>query len=212
MLSLDGKVRSTLNIVTSPAKDKGIAFLQKDFEKEKKDSHQWMYLPSLYKAKRIVSEGADKPKTGTLFGSEIAYEDIEKTFLSDYSYSLKGDEKVGDLDVFVLESIPSKTRQKRSSYAKNLLWVDKTSFITVKSEHYNHSGQLIKSFFARNISKEKGVYYANMIIVVNHENKRMSMMKRRVTKLQLKVPAELLSQRALTDAAFRASLLKDLRE
>lgn len=211
LLRSDGRTRSTLNIVLAPASDKGIAFLQEDFETKRHDSQQWMFLPSLRKVKRIVSAGQNSPKTGTLFGSEIAYEDIEKTYFDDYRYQLLGEAEEAGRPSWQLESTPSPKRKNKTSYAKNITWVDKESYVPLKSEHYGHDGRLLKTYFSQGLEQKAGVWIAKQMIVVNHESQRMSLLQRQTIKINVSVPEGLVTQKALEDSGFRESLIGNLR-
>ncbi len=53
------KDHKSISIIIEPASEKGIGFLQYDYEEKGKDSDQWIYLSAMGKVKRIVS-GSDK--------------------------------------------------------------------------------------------------------------------------------------------------------
>ena len=201
-----------LSLIMYPSSDKGVAFLQKDYDMENKDSEQWMYLPALKKLKRIVSESSNSPKTGALFGSEIAYEDLEKVHLSDYEYSLLGEDAVDGRKVYVLESYPTKKRKPKTSYSSVKLWIDQESYMVLKSESYNRRGLLAKSFFFKKLKKINGIWVSQMMIVVNHKNNRMSMMKIQNVSINLEIPDGLFKTRALKDSSFRESKMKTIRK
>jgi outer membrane lipoprotein-sorting protein len=200
-----------LSVISEPADEKGSAFLQKDYEQAGKDTEQWMYLPALKKLKRIVAESSNSPKTGTLFGSEIAYEDIEKVRLSDYNYSYLGEEKVDGKDCYILESFPTASRAPKSSYGRGVLWVDKSNYIAIKSDSYDRQNRLVKTFFSKDIQVVGGVHVARQLIVVNHKNNRMSLMKLEKVKINLPIPEALFDTRAVQDSAFRESQMGSVR-
>jgi hypothetical protein len=200
-----------LSVIDNPADEKGTAFLQKDYEVPGKDTEQWMYLPALRKLKRIVAERSNAPKTGTLFGSEIAYEDIEKVRLSDYVYSYLGDEVVDGRDCYKLESFPTKQRAPKSSYGRGVLWVDKATYIAIKSDSYDRQNRLVKTFYSKDIQQIGGVYVAKQLIVVNHKNRRMSLMKLEQVKMNVAIPESLFDTRAVQDSAFRESQMRGVR-
>lgn len=200
-----------LSIIDDPADEKGSAFLQKDYEVPGKDTEQWMYLPALKKLKRIVAESSNSPKTGTFFGSELAAEDLEKVRLSDYTYSYLGDEAVDGRDCFMLESFPTASRAPKSSYGRGVLWVDKASYLVLKSDSYDRQNRLVKSFYAKDLAVVGGVAVAKQFIVVNHKNRRMSMMKLEQVKINVAIPESLFDTRAVQDSAFRESQMGPIR-
>lgn len=200
-----------LSVIDDPADEKGSAFLQKDYEVPGKDTEQWMYLPALKKLKRIVAESANSPKTGTLFGSEIAYEDIEKVRLSDYVYSFIGEEVIDGRPCYILESYPTASRAPKSSYGRGVLWVDKATYLVLKSDSYDRQNRLVKTFYSKDIEQIGGVYVAKQLIVVNHKSRRMSMMKLEKVKINVAIPDALFDTRAVQDSAFRESQMGGVR-
>jgi len=200
-----------LSILIKPASEKGVAFLQKDYDDYNKDTDQWIYLPALKRLKRIVSQSSNSPKKGAFFGSELAYEDMEKIHLNDYYYSYIGDEKIEGRDSWVLEMFPTRKRAPKTSYRKSKTWIDKVSYISLKTEFYNKKSQLAKTMFNRNLTKVKGIWFARQIIIVNHKNHRMSAMQYKSIAVNIPVPESLLKTRSITDAAFRAVKMKAIR-
>lgn len=213
-LDLDekGDITKGLSIIIEPASEKGMAFLQKDYNDEKIDSEQWIYMPALKRLKRIVATESSGPKTGTLFGSEIAYEDIEKKHLSHYRYRLIKEEKIGDKEAWVLEVIPTRKRSPKSSYSKEIVWVDKESYIPLKGDSYNKQGILSKTFISREIKKINGIFYPFQQIIVNHLTRRMSLLKSLDIKINIEVDDELVSTRMLNDQNYRENKLKKFRK
>lgn len=206
-----GQFKKALNVIREPASDKGIAFLQQDFEQTKEDSLQWIFLPTIRKVKRIVSAESNSPKTGTLFGSEIAYEDLEKIFLDDFTYKLTGEEDVKGRKAWRLESKPTAQRAPKTSYSKSINWVDKESFIPLKTEMYDRQGKLAKTFYNMKLKKVDNIWVSQMTVVVNHKNRRMSMMKLKDVRINVPVPDALLSQKGISDKSFREQILQKIR-
>jgi hypothetical protein len=206
------KDTTSVMILISPAYEKGVGFLQRDFDQAGKDSEQWLYLPALKKLKLIVSEGGDnRPKTGSLFESEIAYEDIENVHLSDFSYKLIKEGKVGSRNVWVIDSFPSNSYAPKTSYGRNRFWVDKASYIPLKSEHYNRQNTLVKTFHNRKLKKISGIWDAQQTIVVNHARGRMSLLKREARTFNITLADKMLETRILTDKEFREDAMNRIR-
>ena len=201
----------TLSLIIKPATEKGMAFLQHDFDSESKDSEQWMYLPAMKKLKRIVSETDDGPKTGTLFGSEISYEDIEKHHINDATYELLGEESMNRQKVWKIKSTPTAVQAQKSSYAYTISWIDQERFIPIKFELYNRQGILKKTFLNQKVENHDGIWIARQMMVVNHINQRMSLMQISKIVLNIDIPDALLGTRALNDASYRESQLRPIR-
>lgn len=200
-----------LGIINAPPSEKNMAFLQKDYDRQGKPSDQWMYFPALKKLKRIVSQSDSSPKTGSLFGSEIAYEDNEKRHLSNYRYSYEGAGKTDERPCDIITAYPARFHQPRTSYSKEVFWVDRESSIALKVEFYDRQGRLNKTFYRKEIVKIKEVWIHKVLIVVNHLSGRMTMEKTIKTAVNIPVEKALIEHRALRDATFREPRMKRIR-
>ncbi len=207
----NGKDSISLSILIEPADEKGVAFLQKDYDDESKDSDQWIYLPALKRMKRIVSEGENAPKTGTMFGSEFAYEDMEKFHISDYMYSYEGEEEVDGRTCYIVIAYPTASRAPKTSYSKVKMWVDKTTYLPIKTENYDRTGNLKKTTYSKKIEKQSGVWISRQMIIVNHSNSRMSMIDMQKNVLNIEVDESVFETRALQDADFLESKMRPIR-
>lgn len=199
----DEKDHKTITIVQEPAGERGIGFLQYDYEQKGKETDQWLYLSALGKVKRIVSGSENEPKTGSFFGSEFNYEDMEKKHLDDYTYKLLGEEIYRGQPCFVIESVPVRERAKKSNYSKSLDWVDQKRSIILKSILYNRQGGKAKRFYFQNIRSINGILVPMQTIVLNLETSRRTFMTYEKVRLNTDVDDEFLTQRTLVDDAFR---------
>ncbi|MEC9466637.1 MAG: outer membrane lipoprotein-sorting protein [Myxococcota bacterium] len=208
----DGKDSISMSYILEPAAEKGMAFKQYDYKKARDSSEQWMYMPALKKLKRVVSDSSSGPRTGTLFGSEIAYEDIEQRDLDDYEHTLVGEETLDGKAVYVLESRPIKARRTKTSYGKSKVWVAKDTYLALKNELYDHKGTLVKTFFFKDIQQVSGIWISRKMAVVNHRNSRMSMLA--LKKLAVNPPMDegIFDTRVLDDSAYREKLLNPIRQ
>ena len=111
-------------------------------------------MPALKKLKRIVSDAGDGPRTGTLFGSEIGYEDIERRKLEDYTHQLVGEDTVDGQAVYIVESVPvAKHRAKRRMERVT----GKSPITFCENELHNHQGTLAKTFL-KDIKEIDGIW------------------------------------------------------
>lgn len=202
------KDHKTITIILEPAGEKGIGFLQYDYEQKGKDTDQWLYFSSLGKVKRIVSGNDDEPKTGSFFGSELSYEDMEKRHIEDYTYTLMGKEVYAGRSCAVVASAPTKERAKKSNYSRSVDWIDLERHMILKSILYNRQGKKSKRIYFNNIREISGIFVPMQIVVLNVEDARMTTMVYEKIALNVPVADEFLTQRTLTDGAFRQTLLK----
>lgn len=202
------KDHKTITIVLEPASEKGIGFLQYDYEQKGKDSDQWLYLSALGKVKRIVSGNENEPKTGSFFGSEFTYEDMEALHIEDYTYKLLGSEEYQKRECWVIESLPTRDRAPKSNYSKAMDWVDKERDIVLKSVLFNRQGKRIKKFYYGKIETIDKILVPRQIIVFNLETKRRTILTYEKISLNREVHDDFLTRRTLFDGAFRESRLK----
>jgi hypothetical protein len=203
-----GKDHKTVTIVVEPAGEKGIGFLQYDYEQKGKDTDQWLYLSALGKVKRIVSGNDNEPKTGSFFGSELSYEDMEKRHIEDYIYKLLGQEVYAKRNCFVIEAIPVKERVQKSNYSKFLEWVDIERNMILKSILFNRHGKKVKKIYFRKIKEIDDIFVPMQIIVLNLDTARRTFMSYEKIALNVDIEDDFLTQRVLTDGAFRESRLE----
>lgn len=198
-------------IIREPISEKGIGFLQYDYDDPDKDTDQWMYFSALGKVKRIISGNEDEPKTGSFFGTEISYEDLEARHIDDYTYKLVMEEACLKSQCWVIESIPKPHRAKKSSYSKSVNWIDKKTFISIKSVLYNRQGRKTKLIVNTELQKISGIWIMKQMLVNNLETKRITMFKLKSTAINLNIDDRFLTQRTLTDQVFREQNLNAYR-
>lgn len=198
-------------IIKKPSGEKGIGFLQFDYDEVGKDTDQWMYLSALGKIKRIVSGNDNEPKKGTLFGSEFGYEDTEKVKLDNYTYRLVKQVTYKGQEAWIIESTPTPQHARKSNYSRSTLWVDKNRDLLLKSKIYDRRGRLIKQMIFSNYEEIKGIWVAKKMNMNNVQSKRISTMKINNIAMNIKIDPALLSKRTLTDGAFREQHLAIIR-
>lgn len=202
------KDHRTVTILLKPEGEKGIGFLQYDYEEKNRDTDQWLYFSSLGKVKRIVSGSDNEPKTGSFFGSELSYEDMEKRHIEDYTYTLKGNETYAGRNCAVVVSVPTTERAPKSNYSKTMDWIDTERDLVLKSILFNRQGKKSKRIYFKDVQKIDGIFVPLQMVVLNLKESRMTVMAYEKIRLNTPVDDDFLTQRTLTDGAFRESRLK----
>jgi len=100
----------------------------------------WIYFP---KEQDTVKISGHLLKEG-MMGSDVSYEDALESgdFKAKYAASLKGRDKVGDRDCFVIEL---SARSPTAAYDRRVLWIDAERFVGLKEDMYAKSGKLLKT-------------------------------------------------------------------
>jgi hypothetical protein len=206
------KDHKTVSIIIEPPSEKGIGFLQYDYDQKDKDTDQWLYLSALGKVKRIVSGNENEPKTGSFFGSEFTYEDMESIHIDDYSYKILGSETYRHHKCWVIESIPEKHHAPKSNYSKTMDWIDQERLIALKTILFDRQGKRKKKIYYQQIESIDHILVPRKIIVFNLQTKRKSLLTYEKIALNKPVKDDFLTQRTLTDGAFRQSTLNQYQQ
>ncbi len=117
---------------------------------EKEDT-RWIYVSALDLIRRIASDD----KRSSFVGSDFTYEDISGRDVDSDSHSLLREEKFGERDCYVIQSIPKTIMD----YTKRLSWIDKENFLPLQEEYYDAQQELYRVFTAdevQNIAEVKG--------------------------------------------------------
>jgi outer membrane lipoprotein-sorting protein len=113
---------------TAPPEVKGVALLVVNHPDRASD--QWMWTPALERDRRIALQD----RSGRFFGTDFSFEDLEERDVSQFSYSLLGEEAMAGSACWKLESRPKQT--KASQYTVSQLWVRKDNYAIVRIDHY----------------------------------------------------------------------------
>lgn len=162
VLEVKGDGDKTLTIFATPKDVKGTAFLT--FSHKKGDDNQWLYLPARKRVKRISSRN----KSGSFMGSEFACEDIASQEVEKYTYRWLRDETVNDRECFVVELYP--VDKKNSGYTRQVTWIDKASYRTVKVDYFDRKNSRLKTLTINGYREYLDKYWrADQMDMVNHQ-------------------------------------------
>ena len=208
----EGKDTRSISIILEPIGEKGIGMLTYDYDAADKDADTWLYLSALGKVKRMISSSEDSDESGSFFGTEFAIEDVELNKVDDYTYKLLKESTYAGRPSWIIESKPTPKRAKKSKYSKSISWIDKERHLVLKVNLYNRHGKPYKQLTMRNIKKIDGVWVARNLTMNNRITRRVTNMDMISVAFNMKVPEDFLTQRTLTDFAFRERELAKLRK
>ena len=79
----------------------------------------------------------------SLLGSDVSYEDMtgNRGYLDDYEAHIFGEESIAGRATTIIELIAI---SEDVAYPRQLLWIDNTEYVSLKSEQYALSGKLLK--------------------------------------------------------------------
>ena len=210
----DNKDSKSIAIILEPSTEKGIGMLSYNYDDSDRDNETWLYLSALGKVKRISVRNSDDEETesASIFGTEMTTEDQETGKLDDYTYKLLGQGKFRGREVAVIESTPKPHRLSKSSYGKTQSWIDTERFITLKVQMFDKYNNPIKKLEVGKVEKINDVWMGRSLTFFNTVSNRLTNMKIEAINFDMEIKEDFLTQRALTDQAFREKFLKDLRK
>lgn len=130
----------------SPPDVKGTKLLTYDYQN--KDDDQWLYLPALGTVRRIGAVD----QTERFMGTDFTYEDMQDFDLESWHYQLLGEDRCADRLCYQLQARPqTPSVQKISGYSKRLLWVDKETYLVLRSDFFDKHDQLVKRLLASDV-------------------------------------------------------------
>lgn len=182
----------TVMVFRAPASVKNTRFLT--LEVKGHDDDQWLYLPALGKVRRIVSGDGNS----SFMGTEFTYDDMASRDVDEDTHTLIGEERVGEYDCWIVESVP--VDKKDSAYSKVNWWIIKTDnmLIPLKADLFDRKGKLKKQLFASEIINRDGYWTADKVKMVNVQNNRASILTTIKSKVDGKVNPKYFTKRYLS--------------
>lgn len=120
------------------------------------EKNMWLSIPTtrniirISPAQRLIGEASN----GDIFNTDYNY----------YHPSLSGEEIIDGKPILRLTL---KEKDKRATYNRLELWIDKATFKPIKGEHYGTSGKLIKVAYYKSFIKINNREFLNEVLLVN---------------------------------------------
>ena len=130
---------------------------------EKEDEH-WAYDPDKQQVKRLLSNNASTPFSG----SEFNFEDLSSQDLAKYDYRFEREDRFNDIDCTVVSRYP---KDENSAYDRLETWIDAQTFLILKIDYYDRDGELMKTLTASDYQLFADKYWrAKNINIENHQS------------------------------------------
>ena len=206
------KDTKSVTITLEPAAERGIGMLSYAYDEAGRDNETWLYLSTLGRVKRIASGDSDEEtEPASLFGSEFTTEDTDTGKLEEYSFNILEETTTSGREVWKLEMIPIEERARKTRYSRQVHYVDKERFVTLRSEMYDRYDKEIKRLMAARVELVNDIWMSRSLTMMNLVTNRLSNMAFVEIYTDLAIEDEFLTQRTLTDAAYRETELEKLR-
>ena len=129
-----------LILVTSPAKDKGIAYL-------KRKKEVWNWVPAIERNIKLPPSMMSQSWMGTDFTNDDLVK--EASIVEDYDHSIIKDTAIDGRICYVIQMLPKP--QSSVVWGKVLLCIDKKDFIMMRAEYYDEDGRLVNTMHCSDI-------------------------------------------------------------
>jgi len=133
----DGLRRSLLRF-TSPADIEGTGFLA--LEDGQGGTEQFLYLPALKRSRRIVAG----QKGRSFVNTDFTFEDMERRPVDDSDHTVAGEEAMGGVECWILESKPKP--EAESQYSTVRAWVAKDMLVVLRADFFKKGPEPVKRY------------------------------------------------------------------
>lgn len=110
-----------------------------------REDDRWIFVPAVDLIRRIAAED----KYSSFVGSDFSHEDVSGRDVAEDSHTLVREEKLGDRETFVIESVP----REAAAFTKRVSWIDKENFLPLKEEYYDAQNELQRVFTADSVEE-----------------------------------------------------------
>ena len=163
------------------------------------DDDIWIYLPAMKKVRRLVANN----KKDSFVGTDFSYGDVIGYRVDDWNHTLVRGETINGLDCEVVESTPKSAQVADvSGYSKRVSWIDKRSYVAVKTEIYDGQGALLKRLTQEDVREIDSKNHKWQAMRLTAENTQTG----HKTVIELK---NFKANAGISDAEFTPSFLED---
>jgi len=175
-LGANGQSKAVIRF-TAPAEVKGVALLIVNHPDRASD--QWMWTPAIERDRRIALQD----RSTRFFGTDFSFEDLEERDVSQYDYSLVGEEAVDGAACWKIQSVPKQS--KSSQYTKTIVWIRKDDYAFARIDSFVKDDVVRRLNYA-DIRNVQGVWTSHDMTMA--DLRRGSRTRLVLDKVQLNLP------------------------
>jgi len=97
---------------------------------------QFVFRPSSRRVRRVNLRGE------AVSGTDFSFEDVLPAEFEDASYERLPDERVSEIDTYVIQVFP--VENSDSEYSKMVTWVDKTNYVPLRTRYWDNRDVAVK--------------------------------------------------------------------
>ena len=159
----------SLLFFSQPADVRGTGFLSFDYHARNMDTDQWLWLPSLGRARRIASSD----QSGSFMGSDLSYADLSRRHLDDWHYQLLREDEISGIPVWLIEATARDQGViDRTGYVRSILYVRQDIYQLTRAVHYTPTEGLIKLMNIPSFEQHGDYWLANEIQMITQRGGR----------------------------------------
>ncbi len=147
-----------LILVTTPARDKGTAFL-------KRENEIWNWQPRIDRTIKLPHS----MMTQSWMGSDFTNDDLvrESSIVDDYTHSFIGEETIDGRSCHKIELIPHE--DAAVVWGKVVSWIDKEEYIQLKAEFFDEDGYLVNTMYGKEVKNLGGKLLPSLLEMIPAE-------------------------------------------
>ena len=146
---------------------RGVTFLT--IETDGPDNDQYLYLPSLGRARKIATQDHQNDFEDTDFTNE----DLGGRKVDDYLYQRRDDETVGGRTCY---KIMARAKDRDARFPKHTTWLDRETFVPVQIKAYGRDNQLERVIVAGKIQKVGNIHIPFKTVAKNMKRNHLTIL------------------------------------
>jgi outer membrane lipoprotein-sorting protein len=166
----------------------GAGFLQ--IQHRDGDDDRFLFLPALKRARRI----SGSLRGSAFMGTDFSFADLDRRDLRDSRATLLRSEKIGSSTCYVIDVVP---RRGDSQYSHLEMSIRADNFLLLRSNMYDMSNVLIKTFEAREVRRVTGNWFVSKSLMTDHKNQHTTLLVLQSIIADAQIPDEEFTVRAL---------------
>lgn len=178
-------------LITSPARDKGVAFL-------KRKKEVWNWVPTLERSIKLPPSMMSQSWMGTDFTNDDLVK--ESSMIEDYVHALVGDTTIRGMDCYKVQMVPKP--EAAVVWGKLYLYVDKKNFVEVHVKFFDEDGELVNIMNSLEIKMMGGRMIPTRVEMIPMDKKNQ--------KTEI-IYSNLVFDKPIDDSFFTLQQLKNLR-
>ncbi|GAB6112241.1 outer membrane lipoprotein-sorting protein [Desulfomicrobium salsuginis] len=182
-------VRKSIIRFTSPADIEGTGFL--GLETNQDETQQFLYLPALKRTRRIVAG----QKGRSFVNTDFTYEDMERRAVEDSEHAVTGEETLGGVACWILESRPKAGTD--SQYSMVRAWVAKDMLVSLRVDFFIDGKEPVKRFNVKQMERIQDIWTETSVVMEDLHSGHRTLLETKEITYNSGIPDSAFTQQAL---------------